>query len=51
MAEMVALFAEIGLGQLQETQRFDAFKGTNKEAVARKFGVMGVNLLGIKPSP
>jgi len=29
--------------------RFDAFAGTSKENVARKFGVRGVNVFARKP--
>jgi len=31
------------------TERFDCFRGTSKENVARKFGVHGVNLFASKP--
>jgi hypothetical protein len=30
------------------TRRFDSFAGTTKEATARKYGVMGVNLAAVK---
>jgi hypothetical protein len=29
-------------------ERFDAFRGTSKESIARKFGVDGVNFLTYK---
>ena len=29
--------------------RHDAFRGTSKEAIARKFGVEGVSLIARKP--
>jgi hypothetical protein len=30
-------------------ERFDPFRGTSKEALARKFGVVGVNVFARKP--
>jgi hypothetical protein len=30
-------------------ERFDPFQGTSKEKVARKFGVVGVNVRGGRP--
>jgi hypothetical protein len=31
------------------THRFDPFGGTTKERTARKYGVIGVNVLATKP--
>jgi len=31
------------------TERFDAFRGASKERVARKYGVLGVNVFARKP--
>jgi hypothetical protein len=30
-------------------ERFDAFRGTTKERIARKYGVVGVNVFARKP--
>jgi len=30
-------------------ERFDPFKSTSKEAIARKFGVIGVNVFARRP--
>jgi hypothetical protein len=31
-------------------ERFDCFRGTSKEAVAEKYGVVGVNVYARKPN-
>jgi hypothetical protein len=31
------------------TRRFDCFRGTSKEKIARKFGVQGVNVFARMP--
>jgi hypothetical protein len=31
-------------------ERFDCFRGTSKEGVTRKYGVLGVNVYAAKPS-
>jgi hypothetical protein len=31
------------------TERFDPFRSTSKERVARKYGVTGVNVHAVKP--
>jgi hypothetical protein len=43
------LLGDLGFTEVAITDRFDCFRGTTKEAVARKFGVTGVNLLARKP--
>ena len=45
----MSLLTECGLVEVKEIERFDAFKATSKEKVARKFGVEGVNVFGRKP--
>jgi hypothetical protein len=30
------------------THRYDTFRGTSKERTAQKFGVIGVNLTGVR---
>jgi hypothetical protein len=37
-----------GFEQVQITHRYDCFRGTSKERTARQFGVMGVNLSGVR---
>lgn len=46
---MSELFQEVGLANVQITERFDCFRGTSKEEVAREFTVRGVNLFARKP--
>jgi hypothetical protein len=36
------------LRDVQVTHRYDCFRGTTKEATARKFGVIGVNVSGVR---
>jgi hypothetical protein len=38
------VLGEIGFHGVEITDRFDPFVGTSKERVARKYGVMGVNV-------
>lgn len=42
------VLGQVGLREVQVTKRFDCFKGTSKEATARKYGVRGVNVFGRK---
>jgi hypothetical protein len=37
-----------GFGEVAVVARFDCFRGTSKERVARKFGVMGVNVTAMR---
>ena len=39
----------IGFQDVELRRRFDTFRATTKEAVARKFGVIGVNVYARKP--
>ena len=41
---MIELFQAVGLTGVRITERFDCFRGTSKEDVAREFTVRGVNL-------
>ncbi|MDQ6800428.1 MAG: hypothetical protein M3041_06275 [Acidobacteriota bacterium] len=41
-------FSTAGFSDVHVTQRYDCFRGTSKEAIARKFGVVGVNLSGVR---
>ena len=38
-----------GFQEIALRERFDPFRGTSKEATARKFGVIGVNVFARKP--
>jgi len=44
------VLAAAGFRDVEIRERFDCFRGTSKEAIARKYGVMGVNVFGCKPS-
>jgi hypothetical protein len=35
--------------EVELKERFDAFRGASKERIARKYGVVGVNLFARKP--
>jgi hypothetical protein len=43
------VLARVGLTDVRITERFDCFAGTSKERVARKYGVIGVNVAATKP--
>jgi len=45
---MIDVFASAGFGSLAITHRFDCFAGTSKERTARRYGVIGVNLSGVR---
>lgn len=38
----------IGFSDVELRERFDAFRGTSKERLARKYDVMGVNVFARK---
>jgi hypothetical protein len=38
------VLAAVGVRAIAITHRFDPFRGTSKERVARKYGVIGVNV-------
>jgi hypothetical protein len=40
---------QIGFDDVMMKERFDCFRGTSKEGVARKYGVVGVNVYARKP--
>jgi hypothetical protein len=48
-AELVALLGHLGFSDIVVKERFDCFRGTSKEGVARTYGVVGVNVYGSKP--
>lgn len=39
----------VGFRDVELRRRFDPFRATTKESVARKFGVIGVNVYARKP--
>lgn len=43
---MIEAFRAVGF-DAQITERFDCFAGTTKERTARRYGVMGVNVLAV----
>jgi hypothetical protein len=47
-AELAAAFTTAGFHDVQITHRYDCFRGTTKEGTARKVGVVGVNLSGVR---
>ena len=46
---MIELLGRIGFQNLELRERFDPFRGTSKEKIARQFGVMGVNVYAQRP--
>ena len=44
----MALLEQIGFSGVVIKQRFDCFRGTSKEGVAKKYGVIGVNVYAHK---
>jgi len=46
---MTTILSQIGFRDVEVRERFDPFRSTSKEQVARKFGVMGVNVYARKP--
>lgn len=42
-AELLEVLAAVGFRSSSITDRFDPFRATSKERVARKYGVIGVN--------
>ena len=44
----MALLEQIGFSDVVIKQRFDCLRGTSKEGVATKYGVVGVNLYAHK---
>ena len=46
---MCGAFQSIGFTHVQITHRFDPFAATTKERTARKYGVIGANVMATKP--
>lgn len=49
MGELLEVLPAIGFSEVELRERFDAFRGTSKERLARKYDVMGVNVFARKP--
>ena len=45
----MTLLTEVGFQGVVVKERFDCFRGTSKESVAKKYGVSGVNVHAAKP--
>ncbi len=45
---MIQALEEVGFRNARAFEFFDSFRGTNKEAVARKFRVQGANFIAYK---
>jgi hypothetical protein len=43
------VLGQVGFRGVEIREQFDTFRGTSKERIARKYGVMGVNLYAQKP--
>ncbi|MEE8575396.1 MAG: hypothetical protein V3T30_08290 [Thermodesulfobacteriota bacterium] len=48
---MIDVLKKLGLEDVKIVRRFDCFRSTSKEGVARKFGVHGANVFARKPIP
>ena len=46
---MCGAFESAGFTDVRITHRFDPFGGTTKERTARKYGVIGVNVVATRP--
>jgi peroxiredoxin len=49
VAELIAVLQDLGFEDVAVTRHFDTFNGTSKAHIARKFGVVGVNLFARAP--
>ncbi len=43
------MLGRVGFRDVELRERFDAFRGTSKERIARKYEVLGVNVFARKP--
>ena len=43
------MLSAVGLCEARITHRYDTFRGTTKEAIARKYGVHGGNAFARRP--
>jgi hypothetical protein len=49
VGELLETLGRIGFGGVELREHFDPFGGTSKERIARKYGVVGVNVFARKP--
>ena len=49
MGELLEVLGTTGLVDVELRERFDPFRGTSKERVARKYEVIGVNVFARRP--
>jgi len=49
VGELLEVLPAIGFRDVELRDRFDAFRGTSKERLARKYDVMGVNVFARRP--
>jgi hypothetical protein len=43
------VLGQIGFRDVAVREKFDTFRGTSKERIARKYGVVGVNVFARRP--
>ncbi len=43
------MLGQIGFRDVAVREKFDTFRGTSKERIARKYGVVGVNVFARRP--
>ena len=43
------LLGQVGFREVAVREKFDPFRATSKERIARKYGVVGVNVFAKKP--
>ena len=48
MGELLEVLGRVGFREVELRERFDAFRGTSKERIARKYEVVGVNVFARK---
>ena len=48
-AELVEVLGRVGFTDVRIVKRFDCFKDTSKERIARKYGVRGANVIARRP--
>jgi hypothetical protein len=49
VGELIDVLGRVGFRDVELRERFDAFRGTSKERIARKYEVLGVNVFARKP--
>ena len=49
MAGVIEVLGRVGFSDVAVKEKFDTFRGSSKERIARKYGVVGVNVFARKP--